>query len=280
MSTHPFRFCLNTSTIAGQRLGVTDQIALAGRCGYDGIEVWMRSLHDHVEVGGTLAEVASAAATAGVVIENVIGFVPWAVDDTSQREAGLAEAAKDLAMLQQIGCRRLAAPPFGVTEVAVDVDDLATRFDVLTELAAPFEVTPQLELWGFSATLGHLSELLQVAEGVTSQPTKLLLDAYHLHRGRSAYQHLALIDGTSLDVFHLNDFPIELPREQLTDADRVYPGDGTGSVSEIIQLLATNDTPIALSIELFNRELWELPAEQVATTGLDKMRNAVDLALT
>jgi 2-keto-myo-inositol isomerase len=129
MRTDPFRFCLNTSTIAGQRLGVIDQITLAGKCGYDGIEVWMRSLHEHVEVGGTLAEVTLAAQTAGVVIENVIGFVPWAVDDPSQREAGLSEAAKDLAMLEQIGCRRLAAPPFGATEVAVGFDDLAKRFD-------------------------------------------------------------------------------------------------------------------------------------------------------
>ena len=109
---------------------------------------------------------------------------------------------------------------------------------------------------------------------------KLLLDAYHLHRGGSAHQDVALIDGTSLDVFHLNDFPVEPPREQLTDADRVYPGDGTGAVSEIIRLLAANETPLALSLELFNRELWELPAEHVATTGLDKMRTAVDLALT
>ena len=38
--------------------------------------------------------------------------------------------------------------------------------------------------------------------------------------------------------------------DSLTDADRVYPGDGTRPVSEIIQLLAANDTPVALSTSL------------------------------
>ena len=47
-----FRYCLNTSTIRGQKLGIEEEVDIAGKAGYDGIEPWLGKLRKYVEGGG------------------------------------------------------------------------------------------------------------------------------------------------------------------------------------------------------------------------------------
>ena len=42
--TGTFRYCLNTSTIRGQKLGFIREIEIAAQAGYDGIEPWIRTI--------------------------------------------------------------------------------------------------------------------------------------------------------------------------------------------------------------------------------------------
>ena len=55
-ATAPFRFCLNTSTIRGQKLGLLQEIALAGKVGYTGIEPWIREIDQYEREGGSLKD--------------------------------------------------------------------------------------------------------------------------------------------------------------------------------------------------------------------------------
>ena len=48
----PFRFCLNTATIRGQKLGIVKEIEIAAQAGYDAIEPWVESLDEYVKNGG------------------------------------------------------------------------------------------------------------------------------------------------------------------------------------------------------------------------------------
>src|SRR5580658_11319436 len=50
-----FRYCLNTATISGYRLNLADQIEVAAKAGYQGIEPWVDSIR---EVGGGWAALA------------------------------------------------------------------------------------------------------------------------------------------------------------------------------------------------------------------------------
>ena len=71
----------------------------------------------------------------------------------------------------------------------------------------------------------------------------------------------------------------EAPREKLSDADRVYPGDGVAPLTEILRILRDAGFNGALSLELFNRDYWKEDAALVAKTGLEKMQAAVRKAL-
>jgi sugar phosphate isomerase/epimerase len=72
----------------------------------------------------------------------------------------------------------------------------------------------------------------------------------------------------------MNDYPADPPRETIRDEHRVYPGDGIAPVAQILRGLKANGFQGALSLELFNRQLWEQDAMDVARTGLEKMRAA------
>src|SRR5689334_17805424 len=43
----PFGYCLNTSTISGQKLSLVEEVELAARAGYRGIEPWVRELEQY-----------------------------------------------------------------------------------------------------------------------------------------------------------------------------------------------------------------------------------------
>ncbi len=73
----------------------------------------------------------------------------------------------------------------------------------------------------------------------------------------------------------MNDYPDTIPREQLQDKDRIYPGDGVAPWKQIIADLKNMEGTRILSLELLNREYWAQDAFQVAKTGLEKMKKVV-----
>jgi 2-keto-myo-inositol isomerase len=82
-----------------------------------------------------------------------------------------------------------------------------------------------------------------------------------------------------MNCFHMNDFPATPPRETISDAHRVYPGDGVAPITQILRELLSTGFNGALSLELFNRSYWEQDALTVARTGLEKMKAAVATAI-
>ena len=78
---HNFSFCLNTSTIRQQNLGLVGEIKTAAKVGFNGIEIWMRTLEAYVKEGGKLADIRKLAQDLSITIEDSIGFAAWIVDD-------------------------------------------------------------------------------------------------------------------------------------------------------------------------------------------------------
>lgn len=275
-SPAPVRYCLNTSTLRGQELTVPQQIDVAAEAGYDGIELWIRDVEQYVQQGGSLDDLRKRLEDSRLKVESAIGFANWIVDDDAARAAGLEVAKRDMELVRRIGGTRIAAPPAGATnQTDLNLFQAAERYRRLLELGREQGVTPQLELWGFSKSISRLGELLFVAAESGHPDACLLPDVYHIYKGGSDFVGLQLLSGAVIHCFHMNDYPAMPPRESITDADRVYPGDGVAPLNDILQTLMRIGFRGALSLELFNREYWKQDARLVARTGLEKMRQAV-----
>jgi sugar phosphate isomerase/epimerase len=156
---------------------------------------------------------------------------------------------------------------------------IADRYRALLEIGAQIGVVPQLEVWGFSKTLSKLSEVIMVAVETGHPQACILADVYHLHKGGSAFPSLKLIGAAALQVFHVNDYPADPPRATITDAHRVYPGDGVAPLKSMLRDLRALGFRGVLSLELFNREYWKQDPLEVAQTGLRKLRAVVRASL-
>ncbi len=270
-----FRFCLNTSTIREQGLSLADEVDLVARVGYDAIEPWMGELEKFVADGGSLADLCKQIEDAGITVESAIGFANWIVDDEAQRTAAVEQLKRDMDMLRQIGGTRIAAPPVGAHQgdaPLIDLLTIAERYHHILDVGHDIGVTPQLEVWGFSKNLSRLGETAFVAIEAGHPDAIILPDIYHLFRGGSPFEGVELVAGSAIKVFHLNDYPGGRDRQEYNDADRVFCGDGVAPIRDVLTTLKANGCQCALSLELFNRDYWQRPAEEVAREGLEKMQ--------
>ena len=110
-SPSPFRLCLNTATLQGFKRPIAEQVELAARAGYAGIEPWIRELDQHAADGGSLDDLGKKIRDLGLVVPSAIGFFEWGVDDDAQRAKGLEEARRSMEVVRSIGGLRIAAPP-------------------------------------------------------------------------------------------------------------------------------------------------------------------------
>jgi sugar phosphate isomerase/epimerase len=271
----PFGYMFNTATIMGQKLDAAKQIDIAAAAGYDAIEPWIRDLEAH----GKPAELAKQIRDKGLTVESAIGFAPWILADEAARKKGLDQAKRDMELVLAIGGKRIAAPPVGATnERLLDLRAVADRYAALCEVGAKMGVIPQVELWGHSQTLHRLGETALVAIESGHPQACILADVFHLYKGGTGLKGVKWLNGASMHVFHMNDYPDMKPTE-IKDEHRVYPGDGVADLTGLLRDLHGSGFRGMLSLELFNRTYWKQDPLEVAKTGLAKMKAVVEKAM-
>ncbi len=278
----PFGYCLNTSTTRGAGLPIERALEVAAGAGFGAVEPWIEEIEEYVDRGGRLPELRRRFDDLGLHVAGAVGFAEWIVEDEARRAAGLERMRRDMDLVASIGGRFIAAPPIGAhqaDQVRPGLDRIADRYAAILELGRSTGVTPILELWGFSQTLGRLSEVVHVAAETAHLGSCMLLDSYHLYKGGSDFAGLRLLNGGALPVFHINDYPADPPRERIDDPDRVYPGDGVAPLGDLMRTLDAIGFRGFLSVELFNPGYWKEPAEDVARLSFEKTREVVRRAL-
>lgn len=286
----PFIFCLNTSTIrdaGGKPRPIADSIAIAQKAGYKAIEPWILEI-DEFRKKESLGDLRKRIQDAGLIVPDAIGFAEWIVDDATRRRKGLEQAKRDMDLVRQIGGTRLAAPPVGATggtsprddpkasQSGLDLMAAADRYRALLELGQTMGVTPIVEIWGFSKNVNRLGQAVLIATECGKVGGGVLPDVYHLYKGGSDFAGLKLLAANAIGIFHVNDYPA-IDRARIVDADRVYPGDGTAPLADILRTLRQTGYRQALSLELFNRDYWKQDPALVARTGLDKLQKIVEI---
>jgi len=267
--------------VRGQKRPLSELVEMASRAGYQAIEPWIDEIEQHQKQGGNLRDLGKKIKDLGLVVPSAIGFAEWVVDDRQRREKGLERARRDMEWVKEIGGTRIAAPPAGATQQSnLDLGAAAERYAKLLQVGRQLGIVPQLELWGFSKCLNRLHEVTQVALNTDDSQACILADIYHLHKGGSSLNTVHLLGPAALQVFHMNDYPANPPREKIVDADRVYPGDGICPFGKVLGDLLRGGFQGTLSLELFNPNYYKQDPFEVMKTGLEKMRAVVATALS
>ena len=118
-----FVYCLNTSTVRGQKLPLVTELEIAAKVGYSAVEPWVNEIADYQKKGGTLMDLRKRIADLGLTIEDAIGFAEWIVNDDAKREKGMEQAKRDINNLLRV---RLKEPGMTIRYAGTDVVDLRT----------------------------------------------------------------------------------------------------------------------------------------------------------
>ena len=264
------RYALNPPTVRGYGLSLKEQVRLAIEAGFEGLEPWLKDAHA-AKASGEFADAVKMARDGGLQFVNGIAFGAWVDADPAKRAAGLEETKRDMALLAEMGCPCIAASMFGSHKVGTPVlplEVIAERYAAVCDLGKSMGVRPLLEYWGHSVNLHTPEDALWVASHAGRTNAGVLADVYHTYRGGGRFESFRFFSPATLPVLHMNDYPAEPPAEKLTDADRVWPGDGRAPWREIFAALDEAGANPWLSIELFNPNYWK-------TTPLDTMRTAL-----
>ena len=139
------KFALNPATVRGYKLGLKEQVRLAIAAGYDGIEPWLADVQK-AKASGELRDITAMCADGNLKMVDGIGFAHWSMPDDAARAKGLEEMKRDMALMAELECPFIAAPPFGLQAPGspkVPTEDFIPRYRAVLERSWSSGDTPR-----------------------------------------------------------------------------------------------------------------------------------------
>lgn len=262
------QLALNGATI--MRSPLARDVEIAGACGYQAVEIWAGKLDEFLKTH-TLAALRDGMRDAGVVpwcvnsIEDITGL------DAIDRTALLDELARVAAVAHAIEAPSIVVVP-GTLVSALDraavIDDAV---GVLREMASASNgVGLAFEFLGKPrCAVPTLDMAIEIVERVDRDNVGMVIDTFHFYAGGSRLEDIARVPIDRLFVVHLNGCE-DLPKLDLTDGDRLYPGEGVIPIDEILAAIRGIGFDGTFSIEIFREEYWAQDPMLVARTAREK----------
>lgn len=261
------KFCLNTSTIKPQPL--LKKIELAGQAGYDGIELWLNDVYDHIGRSGEVSDVEKALADHGLIVPSVIAIRQWGDQDGWEYELVKDEARRRFALGARLGAPFIVAtPPLELTRQ----DHLPERYRDLLQIGREEGIRPTFEYISFFKSVNNLADAWRIVRETDDEDATLILDAFHTWNSTSDLELLRAIPAEKISHYHIDDaHPNKAPTTQ-TDPDRVMLGEGQIDLAGELAVLREIGYDKTMSLELFNEDLWAKDPLDVISIGLERMK--------
>lgn len=245
---------------------LSTDIKAAGAAGYDLIEIWSAKLYRYLEThshGDLKAELAAA----GIEPYSINSIEHVTFRSVDEYDKILAECETLSRIAGEIGCPYIVVVP-GKLPANIARDTVVTEsIRVLTELAdiaVEHGVSLAFEFLGQAdCSVQTLDLAKEIVEKVDRYNVGLVIDSFHFYAGDSTFEAIDTLDPRKLFIFHINDAE-DLPKDHLTDAQRLYPGEGILPLAEIKSRFDTIGYDRMVSIEIFRPEYWEQDPFEVA----------------
>jgi 2-keto-myo-inositol isomerase len=266
-----FQYCLNSSTI--KPTPILQKIEVAAKAGYVGIELWHDDIDAYVASGGSVSDIRKAVDDAGLAVPTTIHIHSWFQPAGEVHEQAMDEAKRKLEIAAAVGApHAVAGPPHG----SADRELGAKHYRDLLELGRQFGVKPSIEYLGFVEDFTSIEDAIGIMENCGDPDATVILDPFHCFVGGGPIESIGKLKADQIAMSHFNDAPAAPPSSQQRDPDRVLPGDGIVDLKLYCDMLRKVGYDRWLSLELFNKDLWNRDPLEVAIIGLDKMQAAAE----
>ena len=253
-------------------------IAVAGKAGFDFIEIWAAKLFGYLESGGLVA-VRRDLARAGVGVAALNSVERITFNDPSGHVRMLEDFRRFCRIAEVLRCETIIVVPSPrpprVSAETIAVESVRVLRE-LSRIAKPYGVRLALEFLGFrDCTVNSLGQCAAIVERAARPNVGLVLDSFHFFAGGSSIASLCEADPRKIFMVHVNDVE-PAPRATLHDALRLLPGEGVLPLPAILSALKGIGYEGKFSVEIFRPAYWARPPLAVAkaarTAALSALR--------
>ncbi|MDQ5829931.1 MAG: sugar phosphate isomerase/epimerase [Actinomycetota bacterium] len=172
--------------------------------------------------------------------------------------------AANMRLIRELGADKMIVGTDGPEQNSVGaLDAIARALSNLARSTEDLEVDIAVE-FNWSPIVRSLPSAVRVAEKADHPRVGVLFDPAHYHTTPTKLSDINAGSVRYIKHVHLDDMPDTPPDLTHRDFDRVLPGEGVLDLREIIAAIERNGYDGYFSIELFNADLWQLPAKEAA----------------
>ncbi len=247
-----------------------DDIANYRATGCRHVEVWLTKLEKHLEEI-SLSDTKKALADMGIELGAAAYQGGLLLSQGEQRKEHFDHFRRRLDLCQAFGIRTLIVAADHAHGLDVNAPGRAiASLAQAGQWAAAFGVRLALEFRGTDSFCTSLDTAIALVSHCRETNVGICLDVFHYYKGPSKPEDLERL--TPANLFHVQVCDVAgLPRELMTDSDRIMPGEGDFQLTPIVQKLHGIGYAGSVSLELMNPELWRANAKQVIELGMTSL---------
>ena len=244
-------------------------IKAASQAGYELIEIWAAKLREFLETR-TVADLKQLLEEHNLEPYSINSIEYITFRDEADYEGVKLECEEYSKIAGAINCPYVVVVPGKLPENATEdeiIDESVKVLNELADIAAKYNVGLAFEFLGQTDCSVQTLDLdKKIIKKVNRENVGLVIDTFHFYAGNSTLEAIETLDPQKLFIFHINDAE-DLPKSDLTDAHRLYPGEGILPIKEIKQRFDQIGYDRMVSIEIFRPEYWNENPFEVAVNA-------------
>lgn len=254
-------------------------IRAASAAGFDLIEIWAAKLRRFLEKN-SIADLKKLLEESNLkpYSINSIEHITFRTNDDYEKIKAETEELSEIA--GELECPFIVVVPGKLPEnaTAAEIINESTRvLNELADIAEKHNVSLAFEFLGQTdCSVQTLDLCNEIVEKVNRASVGNVIDTFHFYAGGSSFEAIERMKPEKLFIFHINDAE-DLPKEQLTDAHRLYPGTGILPIREIKERFDKIGYNRMVSIEIFRPEYWNENPFEVAKKAKEATEKVLGL---
>ena len=241
-------------------------IKAASAAGFDLIEIWAAKLREFLK-NNSVKDLKNLLEENNLKPYSINSIEHITFRNDEDYEQIKAETEELSVIAGAITCPYIVVVPGKLPENASEEEIIEESVKVLNELADIAEkhgVSLAFEFLGQTdCSVQTLDLCKKIVDKVDRKTVGLVIDTFHFYAGNSSFEAIDELNPEKLFIFHINDAE-NLPKDELTDAHRLYPGEGILPIKEIKKHFDKIGYDRMVSIEIFRPEYWSEDPFEVA----------------
>ncbi|MBC7319164.1 sugar phosphate isomerase/epimerase [bacterium] len=261
--------CINEATTMPYSL--EEDITSVSKVGFEGIELWVDKVKKYLESHSTCE--------LKVLLERdnlkPASICPFFFNSFGDIDASIKSIEWGAKIAREIGCDLLVIcpdiPPKDMSyKEAVKIAGNNAR--KCAEVTSSYGVKLAIEPLGMHPFIPGPKEALDIVESANHDFLGIIMDTFHYYKSGVSLEEIEAIPVEKLLLVHINDCE-DLPREVLTDKNRLFLGLGVIPLKEILKILKKKGYTGFLSVEIFRDEYWTKPIDDITRSAFESLQS-------